>query len=92
MTFTSNWRRAKLVAEALRSAKLAALRRGSPASEWAGFTVVGDPWARVAVREPKSPDWAWWAAASGGLALLAAAGNWAVRVFFGRDRSLDHSQ
>lgn len=82
----------QLVAEALRSAKLAALRRGSPASEWAGFTVVGDPWARVAVREPKSPDWARWAAASGGLALLAAAGYWAVRVFFGRDRSLDHSQ
>lgn len=78
------------VAEALRSAKLAALRRGAPASEWAGLTVVGDPWARVAIKEPK-PDWAWWAAASGGLTLLAVAGYWAMRVFIGRDRSL-HSQ
>jgi hypothetical protein len=40
------------VVDALREAKLAALRRGAPASEWAGFTVLGDPLARVGVRPP----------------------------------------
>jgi tetratricopeptide (TPR) repeat protein len=48
------------VADALRSAKLAAIARGAPASDWAGFTVVGDPLARIAVRmpQPRRPDWA----------------------------------
>lgn len=32
-------------ADALRDAKLAALRRGAPAREWAAFTLVGDPLA-----------------------------------------------
>jgi len=67
------------VAEALRSAKLAALHRGAPAGEWAGFTVVGDPWARVALKEPRTSDATWWAAASAGLALFAAAGYQAMR-------------
>ena len=35
------------VAEALREAKLVALRRGAPPGEWAGFTVVGDPTTKV---------------------------------------------
>ena len=39
------------VAVALRAAKLAAIRRGAPALSWAAFTVVGDPLARVALRE-----------------------------------------
>jgi CHAT domain-containing protein len=67
------------VAEALRSAKLAALRRGGPAGEWPGFTVVGDPWERVAVMEPSTPDSLRWAAALAALILLAGVGYWAMR-------------
>jgi CHAT domain-containing protein/tetratricopeptide (TPR) repeat protein len=40
------------VSEALREAKLSAIRRGAPASEWAGFTVVGDPLVRIPLRAP----------------------------------------
>jgi len=42
------------VGDALRAAKLDALRRGAPAREWAAFTVVGDPLVRVALRAPSS--------------------------------------
>ena len=42
------------VGDALREAKLAALRRDAPASEWAAFTVVGDPLATVRLQVP--PD------------------------------------
>ena len=45
------------VADALREAKLAAVRRGAPPSEWAGFTVVGDPLVRVPLREPERGPW-----------------------------------
>ena len=44
--------RGRPVAEALREAKLAAMRRGAPPGEWAGFTVVGDPLARVPLVVP----------------------------------------
>ncbi len=37
---------------ALRAAELAAYRSGAPASEWAAFTLVGDPGVRIAVHEP----------------------------------------
>jgi CHAT domain-containing protein len=67
------------VAEALRSAKLVALHRGAPAAEWAGFTVVGDPWARVAVEEPRPAALSWWAVAGIGIALMAGAGYWLTR-------------
>ena len=40
------------VASALRTAKLAAIERGAPPSEWAAFTVVGDPFMRVNLVEP----------------------------------------
>jgi CHAT domain-containing protein/tetratricopeptide (TPR) repeat protein len=45
--------RGEPVADALRDAKLAALRRGAPPGEWAGFTVVGDPLVRVPLTMPK---------------------------------------
>jgi tetratricopeptide (TPR) repeat protein len=45
--------RGEPVADALRDAKLAALRRGAPAGEWAGFTVVGDPLVRVPLTMPE---------------------------------------
>jgi CHAT domain-containing protein/tetratricopeptide (TPR) repeat protein len=44
------------VADALRNAKLAAMSRGAPAGEWAGFTVVGDPLVRVALAMPKPEE------------------------------------
>jgi CHAT domain-containing protein len=59
------------VAEALREAKLAAIRRGAPASEWAGFTVVGDPLVRVPLHAPRPRLPLAWLAAGCGLVLLA---------------------
>jgi hypothetical protein len=59
------------VAEALREAKLAAIRRGAPASEWAGFTVVGDPLVRVPLHAPSRRLPAGGLAAAGALVLLA---------------------
>jgi CHAT domain-containing protein/tetratricopeptide (TPR) repeat protein len=66
------------VAEALREAKLAALRRGAPPGEWAGFTVVGDPTAKVPLVMPPRPlvDFR---LAAGLVLALAAVGYWAVR-------------
>jgi hypothetical protein len=48
--------RGEPVADALREAKLAALRRGAAAGEWAGFTVVGDPLVRIPLAMPKPGD------------------------------------
>ena len=46
------------VGDALRSAKLEAIRRGAPPRDWAAFTAVGDPLARVQLREPRrTPTW-----------------------------------
>jgi CHAT domain-containing protein/tetratricopeptide (TPR) repeat protein len=59
------------VDEALRAAKLRALRRGAPAKEWAAFSVVGDPLVRLPMRTPprRVP---WW------LVALALVGGGAV--------------
>ena len=59
------------VAEALREAKLAAIGRGAPASEWAGFTVVGDPLARVRLHAPRPRLPLGWLAAACAVVLLA---------------------
>ena len=40
------------VVDALRAAKIDAIRRGAPPGEWAAFTVVGDPLARVDLVQP----------------------------------------
>ena len=46
------------VAGALRAARLDAIRRGAPPREWAAFSVVGDPFLRVAlVQPPARPRW-----------------------------------
>ena len=71
--------RGEPVAEALRSAKLAALRRGAPAGEWAGFTVVGDPLARVALVQPKGLPRDLWLRIGGAVLLLGAGLYWTVR-------------
>jgi CHAT domain-containing protein len=40
------------VSEALQAAKVAALRRGAPAREWAAFTAIGDPLRTVPLHAP----------------------------------------
>jgi CHAT domain-containing protein len=59
------------VVEALRAAKLGALRRGVPPGEWAAFTVVGDAFVTVPLRAPE-PRIRWWVAAA--LAIVAPGG------------------
>ena len=58
------------VADALRAAKLAALRRGAPPREWATFIAVGDPLVRIPLRPPRSPWRTWAASLTGGAAVL----------------------
>lgn len=41
------------VGAALRTAKLAAMRSGSPARDWASFTVIGDPTIRIPLDPPQ---------------------------------------
>ena len=67
------------VVDALREAKLAAIRRGAPASEWAGFTVVGDPLARVPVSSPAPGPRISWVPVAAGALLVLAAGYFAMR-------------
>ena len=43
------------VSEALREAKLEAIGRGAPVSEWAAFATVGDPLLRLELELPASP-------------------------------------
>jgi CHAT domain-containing protein len=47
------------LSEALRAAKLDAIVRGAPPSEWAAFTAVGDPLVTVPLRRPP-PIVRWW--------------------------------
>lgn len=59
------------VGAALSAAKLAAIERHAPASEWAAFSVVGDPMVTVALTQPKQSPIIWiLAIIGGGLALL----------------------
>jgi CHAT domain-containing protein len=60
------------VGDALRAAKLEAMGRGALPSEWAAFTVVGDPLVVVPLRLPP-PVRSWWLAAVPALAFGAGA-------------------
>jgi tetratricopeptide (TPR) repeat protein len=61
------------VGDALRAAKLAALRRGAPAREWAAFTVIGDPLVLPSLHAPSR--WrAWWLALAAVVAALVVDG------------------
>ena len=60
------------VGDALRAAKLDAIRRGATPREWAGFTAVGDPLVTVPLRVPPPSSGRWWVAAA--VAVLAFAG------------------
>ena len=48
----------KDVSEAIRQAKLAAIDRGAPVTEWAAFSVIGDPLVRVGLSTPGA-QWQW---------------------------------
>jgi tetratricopeptide (TPR) repeat protein len=60
------------VADAVRAAKLAALRRGLPAREWASFTTVGDPLVRIPLHHAPSSWWSWTAALVAATTLVLA--------------------
>ena len=58
------------VTDALRDAKLKAIRAGAPPSVWAAFTVVGDPLVKVPLESPSNRGvWGWLA----GLAVVGVA-------------------
>ena len=59
------------VVDALRAAKLAAMRDGAPPAVWAAFELVGDPATVVPLTPPRART-VWWAGA-GGLAVVAIA-------------------
>jgi CHAT domain-containing protein len=60
------------VGDALRAAKLTAIRRGASPAEWAAFRAIGDPFVRIPLQEPPSPSrWVWIALA--GLGCIGAA-------------------
>ena len=69
--------------DALRAAKLARMRAGAPASEWAAWTLVGDPLAHLAL-EPPTVRAGWWAA---GVVMLVAAAVAGRRRFRRRPRA-----
>jgi hypothetical protein len=71
------------VADALRAAKLGAIRRGAKPNEWAVFTAVGDPLVEIPLRAPTSGFGVWVLL----VALPIAAAGFAA-VYFVRMRRL----
>jgi LPXTG-motif cell wall-anchored protein len=65
--------RGATVAEALREAKLTAIRRGAPPGVWAGFTGVGDPMVRVPLRLPAAGQPVGWIVLGGAVVM---GGGW----------------
>ena len=61
------------VGDALRAAKLDAIRRGAAPSEWAAFGVLGDPLVRVPLVAPARASRNKWPLAAGGVAVAALA-------------------
>jgi tetratricopeptide (TPR) repeat protein len=47
------------VTDALRTAKLSALKAGEPPRIWAAFLAIGDPLVTVPLRAPPKPWWSW---------------------------------
>jgi len=60
--------RGATVGSALREAKLAAMKRGAPARDWASFTLIGDPTVRIPLAPPTYSKW--WLALLPGAAVL----------------------
>jgi tetratricopeptide (TPR) repeat protein len=68
------------VADALRAAKLEAMRRGAPAAEWAAFVAVGDPMVRVPlVAAPGLVVRRSWMAAGAAALLLLVLYGWTLK-------------
>jgi CHAT domain-containing protein len=63
--------------EALRAAKLEAVRQRVPASDWAAFTLVGDPLVLVPLQRPRR-GWTY-EIAGAALILAALAYGWRIR-------------
>ena len=59
IAFMRRWRPARVVGDALRQAKLAAIRDGARISDWAAFTVIGDASMRPSFRQRRlsTDDW-----------------------------------
>jgi hypothetical protein len=76
------------IGDALREAKLEAMRRGAPVKEWAAWTLIGDPGITLPLRERNSR--ALWVFIGAGLVLLPLLlyGLRAVKVPKGEARSL----
>jgi CHAT domain-containing protein len=68
------------VAEALRTAKLEAIRRGDSPRGWAAFTLIGDPLVTVGLREPELASSQRWGAAAVALVALAAFAVYSLRT------------
>jgi CHAT domain-containing protein len=75
------------VGDALRAAKLDAIRRGDSPREWAAFTLVGDPLVTIPLRSP-APAWRQWAIALAASALLAVTAGCAAYWFRTRRRRI----
>jgi hypothetical protein len=71
------------VGDALRAAKLDALRRGAPPKEWAAFITVGDPLVRVPLRAPWPDPWR-----SGVLVATLALGAAGIAYSYSRRRAI----
>jgi CHAT domain-containing protein len=68
------------LADALRAAKLAAIRNGAPPSDWAPFVALGDPLVRVPLLTPSEGSSRWPVSLAGaGLVLVIALGMWIRR-------------
>ena len=67
--------RGATVGSALREAKLAAMRRGAPARDWASFAVIGDATMRIPLKAPRR--WTAWRVLLLAVLVLGA-GAWAV--------------
>jgi CHAT domain-containing protein/tetratricopeptide (TPR) repeat protein len=70
------------MSEALRSAKLSALKRKAPPAEWAAFTAIGDPTVKIPLRSP--PGYSRWIAGLAGLGLIALALGYSRLTWRGR--------
>ena len=66
------------VAEALRAAKLHAIRRGAAPRDWAAFTVVGNPMVQVELQRPRKPT-TWWGISVVVVLVTGLAGVWLAR-------------
>ncbi len=68
------------VADALRAAKLGAIRRGAKPNEWAVFTAVGDPLVKIPLRMPTSAFGVWALLVALPLAAAALAAVYFIRM------------